>query len=98
MDAIRFLETENRAGIGMIQLCEYLRLAPEPCEAVWIPGENVGKNLERDAPIQSGIVRAIHLAHAARADDLADFIDAEPTTEASAIRCAVNYTRGTRTN
>jgi hypothetical protein len=35
------------------------------------------KNLERDAPVQLGIVGPIHLSHAARANQVANFIDAE---------------------
>ncbi len=65
--------------IGMVQRREHLRFAPETPEAVRILSKRIRENLERDTPIQSGIVAAIHLSHPARADELANFIEAETT-------------------
>jgi hypothetical protein len=64
----------------MVQRREHLRFAPETSEAVRILGKHIRENFERDTPIQFDIVAAIHLPHPARADELANFIDAETTT------------------
>ena len=53
---------------GMIQRGERLRFALEAREPVGIACEGVGQDLDRDIAIQLRIARAIHLAHAARAD------------------------------
>ena len=63
----------------MVQRREQLRFAPETSEAVRILSKRVRENLERDTPIQFDIVAAIHLPHPARANELANFIDAETT-------------------
>jgi hypothetical protein len=65
----------------MVQRREHLRFAPETPEAVWILGKRIREHFERDTPIQFEIVAAIHLPHPARADEFANFIDAETTTE-----------------
>ncbi len=77
-DSIRLLEAENRPDIRMVQRRQQLRFALESSEAIGIVRENVRKNLECDVAIQIGIEGAIYLAHAARADELADFVDTEP--------------------
>ena len=78
VDAVRLLEAENRGDVGMVQRGKHLGFALEPGEAVWIECEGLGKNLERDVPIQPDIVGLIHLAHPARPNQRADFINAEP--------------------
>ena len=42
-----------------------------------IAGEGFGQDLERDVAIQLRVARAIHLAHAARAERGKDFVRAE---------------------
>ena len=62
----------------MIELGQDLCFASEAREPIGIAREDLGKDFERDVSIQLGIVGAIHLAHAARTNELADFIDPEP--------------------
>ena len=64
----------------MVQRGEQLRLALETREAVRIGREEVGQDLQRDVAIEPRIARAIHLAHAARADERDDFVGAEART------------------
>ena len=80
VDAMRFLDAENRGDVGMVQRRKNLRFALEPSEAVRIEREKVRENLESDVPMQSGIVAPIDLSHPTRANELADFIDAQPDT------------------
>ena len=62
----------------MVQRGEQLRLALEAGEAVWIDSEEFGQDLQRDVAIEPRVARAIHLAHATRADQGDDFVGAEP--------------------
>jgi hypothetical protein len=64
----------------MVEQRERLRFACEPSEPIWIVGEGVGQELQRDVAIQLRVARAIHLAHAAFADLRGDFVDAEAGT------------------
>jgi hypothetical protein len=57
----------DRNNIGMIERREQLGFALKTVQPVGIVREGLGKNLERDLAIQSGVVRFIHLSHAAGA-------------------------------
>src|SRR5215510_13703594 len=58
----------------MIQRGEDLRFALEAGEALDVRGEGIRQHLQRDIAIQLGIVRPIHLAHAAFAEFGEDLI------------------------
>jgi hypothetical protein len=58
----------------MVEQRERLRFACEPSEPIWIVGEGVGQELQRDVAIQLRVVCAIHLAHAASAEGRSDFV------------------------
>ena len=74
----RLFEAVDRRDVGMIQRRQELRLALEAREAVRIGGEELGQDFQRDVAIEPRVARAIHLAHAARADGDDDLVSAEP--------------------
>ena len=59
------------ADVGVVQRSDRTGLAGEAL------GELGVRDLDRDIPMQPGIVRAIHLAHAALADERKNFVRAE---------------------
>ena len=71
-------EPVNRGDVGMVQRGQELRLALEAGEAIGIRGKQFRQDLQRDVPVQPRIARAIHLAHAAGADEGGDLVSAEP--------------------
>ena len=52
-----------RGDVGVIQRCQYLRLALEPCQPLRVVGHCRGQNFDGHFPIQFGVGGAIHLAH-----------------------------------
>jgi hypothetical protein len=73
-------EPIDGGDVGMIQRREHLRFPLETGQAVWIRGEQLREHLQRDVAVQPRIARAIHLAHAARADKGCYLIGAESGT------------------
>ena len=67
--------------VRVVERREDLRFALEAREAIGIGGERVGQDLERDVAIQLRVARAIHLAHAAGAEQRNHFIG----TDTSAV-------------
>ena len=67
-NAVRFLEAVYRADVGVVQRREHPRLALEAREAIRIAGERLRQDLDRDVARELGVACAVHLAHAARAD------------------------------
>jgi hypothetical protein len=61
----------------MAQRCQQLRLALEPDDARRIGDELLRKNLDRDITPQPRIAGAVHAAHAAFADQIADLVRAD---------------------
>ena len=61
----------------MIQRSQHLRFALEARQAIDVTRKGVGQHLNRDIAIQPRIARAIHLAHAAGADEADHFVRAE---------------------
>ena len=53
------------------------RFTIEAIAELWVRGERLGENLDRDDAIESRVARAIHLAHATRAEGGEDFVRAE---------------------
>ena len=52
----------------MVERGEHLRFAAEPRQAFGIAGDRRQQHLDRDVAVERGIPAAIHLAHAAAAD------------------------------
>ena len=61
----------------MIQRGEDLGFPLEPCEAVGVRGEGIWQDLESIVPLQRGVVRSPHLAHAALPKQGGHFIRAD---------------------
>ena len=67
----------NRADVGMIQRGQQLRLAREARQPLGVRRKRGRQPLQRDVPLQPGIPRAKHLAHAACAKGAKDFVCAD---------------------
>ena len=76
----------------MIERRQRLRLACEPREPVGIGGKRLGKNLQGDVAVELGVSRAIHLAHAAGAEQVAELEHADATTGSEFAHDAVSIT------
>ena len=61
----------------MIQRSQEVRLVLEAGHAVLVGGEGFRQDLDRYVAAELGVPRAVHLAHAARAERSADFVRAE---------------------
>src|ERR1043166_8903607 len=61
----------------MLEGGERLRLSLETREAFGIGREELGQHFQRDVTMQPGIARAVHLAHAARAERRDHFVGTE---------------------
>ena len=64
----------------MVERREHPRFALEARQAVGIRGEDARQNFERDVAPELRVARAIHLAHAARAEQCVDLVDADAST------------------
>ena len=72
MHAAVIFEAVNAADVRMIERREDLRLALEAGEPIRITRKGRWQYLNRDVAIELGVVRAIHLAHAADAEQAID--------------------------
>ena len=70
-------QSVDAADISMIRGRERLRFPPKPREAIWIGGERVGQDLDRDGAIQLRVPRAVDFTHAAGAERRQDLVRAE---------------------
>jgi hypothetical protein len=61
-------------NVRVIQCSEQPRLAFETREAIGIARDGVGQDFNRDIATESDVVGALHLAHAAAADECGDLI------------------------
>ena len=68
----------HRDDVGMIQGGRRPRFLLEPRDAVGIVGHRRGQNLDGDVAMQSGIDRAVDLAHPAFAERAANLVGPEP--------------------
>ena len=75
--AILLADVVEGADVRMLERGNRPRLALEPFLELWMPGAILGKDFDRDDAIEPRVARAIHLAHAARADAGNDFVSAE---------------------
>jgi hypothetical protein len=69
-------EAVDLCDVGMAQRRQHSRFTLEAGEPVRIAGERLGKDLDGDAPVEAGVARGIHLAHAAFAKRRHDLVDA----------------------
>ena len=67
-----FLDAVNLSDVGVVERREQLGFSLEPGQAVRIASKNVGEDLQSDVAVQARVVRAIDLAHTARAEDAGD--------------------------
>jgi hypothetical protein len=65
----------------MIQRREDFRFPPEPHETLGIERERIRENLDGNGAFQVRVRRAIHLAHAARANRRLDFVRTKSSAE-----------------
>ncbi len=64
----------------MVQRGQHFGLALEPGEAVGILRDRFRQDLDGDGPLQAGVGGAIHLAHAAFAEEADDFMGSQTGT------------------
>jgi hypothetical protein len=69
-----FLNPVNGADVRVIQRRENARLALEARQPAGILSDGVGKHLDCDVASELRVVRAIHVAHAAAADQRANHV------------------------
>ena len=67
-DAVRLLDAVDRADVRMIQRGEHPRLALEARQPIRVARERARQDLDRDVATELRVARAVHLAHAARAE------------------------------
>ena len=67
----------DRGDVWMAERGEHLRFSPKSRQSVGIGDEGAGQDLQRDVAIEPGVASAIHLAHAAGANGIDDFVGAE---------------------
>ena len=75
--AVRFLHPMDLRDVWMIQRCENFGFTLEPSEAFRIAGYRSRQHLDGDLASEVGISGAIHLAHAAAAQQRQNLVDAE---------------------
>ena len=71
---VQFVE---RADVRVIERRDDARLPIEPLAEVRIAGDRFWQNFDGDCSIEARVLRAVHLAHAASADQRDDFVRAE---------------------
>ena len=76
--ALRLLEPVDGGDVRVIERREQLRLAAEAGEAIGIPGEHLGQELESDVAREPRVPRPPHLAHPAGADRGRELVGTEP--------------------
>jgi hypothetical protein len=76
----------------MIERGQEPRFAREPRQALGVAGKRRWQDLDRHVAPELFIVGAIHLAHAADADEGGHFVDAEAGAWGDGQSVAVNYT------
>ena len=74
----------------MVELCEELRFAFEPCQTLAVGRECGGQHLDGDVALELRIARAVNLAHATRTHESDDFIRADSCPSAQRHRSIRN--------
>jgi putative acetyltransferase len=73
-----FFDPIDRADVRVVQGREQAGLAGESCETVRVAREGARQDLDRDIAPQLGVMGAIHLAHAARAEQTRNLVMTDP--------------------
>ena len=76
-NAVALFQSVNGGDVRMVQRREHLRLALEARHALGVVGERLGQDFDRDVAAELGVVRAVDLAHATRADGSEDFVGSQ---------------------
>ena len=84
--AVGLFDAVDRADVRMIQRGEHPRLALEARAPLRVGRERGRQDLDRDLAPERVVVGAVHLAHAADAEQRADRIGAEPLADERARR------------
>ena len=71
------LDAVHGRDVGMIQRGQHLRFALEARHVLLVIREGRGQHLDGDVAIELGVVRAVHLAHAAGAEGCHDLVGPE---------------------
>ena len=77
IDSVLVTNVVERADMRMIEAGDRLRFALEPRPLGGIRRAPRREHLDGDGPIQPSIDGAIHVAHAATAEQIADFVPAQ---------------------
>jgi hypothetical protein len=72
--AVALADVVHATDVGVRDLPGEAHLLSESEDAVGVPGERSGKELDRDGVIELEIIRAIHLAHAPAAEESHDTV------------------------
>ena len=75
--ATGFFHAEERSDVRMIQRGEDFGFALEARDAVGVGEEGFGQNFNGDAAPELHVARAVHLAHAARAEQAENLVRPE---------------------
>ena len=70
-------EAVDRGDVGMIQRRQHFRFALKTREPLGIMRDRFRQNFDGHVAPELGVMRLIHLAHAARANLRADFVETE---------------------
>jgi hypothetical protein len=84
--AVAVLEPVDLRDVRVIQRREHFRFALEPRQPFGITGDGRRQHLQRDLPLQVGVGRAIHLAHAAFAQQRDDVVGAKARSPDELVR------------
>jgi len=76
-DALVQTHVVNRHHVRMVQGSSEARLLLQPRQGVFIGGEVLPDDLQRDLTVQAPVARPVHLAHPAGADEADDLVDTE---------------------
>ena len=92
-DAVDVLDAVDRADVRMIERREHARFALEARQPIGVGDEGRRQDLDRDVAPQLRVARAIHLAHAARAEQRQISYDAEPPADERSAAVASGHQR-----
>ena len=87
-------EAIDGRDVRMVERGEHLRFPTKSSQPVRIADDSSGQNLQRDIAIELGVAGAIHLAHAAGADETNDFVGTESSAGGRCHPGGVSIGRG----
>ena len=80
MRVLVVLDPVDGGDAGMVQRRENLRLSLKPFQTLFVLGELVREDLDRDLPPKLRVLRPVHLAHTALPDGLENLVVSESGT------------------